>query len=119
MYADATACPYPIYAEPSRKLYDGLGMIKTLEMGPKPEYLKSGVLTNALVSIKQALGTGSSMLKGGNMSQVGGDFLFEDGQAKWCHRMKNTRDHASMSELRKVIGLGDRSEEVKEAGKPA
>ena len=92
-----------------------------------------------LQSVRQgvsALGKGRA-LKGGDMHQVGGEFLFEpvematpmqspsdeakkqlgngsgghlgvQGEEKrvtWCHRMRNTRDHAEIPELREVLGL--------------
>jgi len=65
----------------------------------------------------------------GDMQQVGGEFLFEptalvengglhetpvtspageDGEEKkvtWCHRMRNTRDHAEIPEVREILGL--------------
>ena len=46
-------------------------------------------------------------MKGGDYWQVGGEFLFENGQVTWCHRMKNTRDHAALSDLRKKLGLDE------------
>ena len=58
-------------------------------------------------SIFQTLSHGRQMFKGGDFSQVGGEFLFEDGQVTWCHRMKNTRDHAEVPALRKQLGLDD------------
>lgn len=77
---------------------------------------------------------GGKALQGLDWHQVGGEFLFEpinmatpiaspadevnrqlDGSAgngyveekriTWCHRMKNTRDHAELPELREVLGL--------------
>lgn len=70
------------------------------------------------------------MLSGGDFWQVGGEFIFEstpsplpsqaqDGTEKekgksrgetkvtWCHRMRNTRDHAEMSEIKSVLGISD------------
>lgn len=44
-------------------------------------------------------------MKGGDFYQVGGEFLFENERVTWCHRMKNTRDHAEIPEMRKVLGL--------------
>lgn len=90
------------------------------------------------------------MWKGGDMQQVGGEFLFEpvekatpicspdvdagekrlgEGEtgvngylggtgfveAKrvvWCHRMRNTRDHAELPEVREVLGLDVEGEEM-------
>ncbi len=75
-------------------------------MGPKnPEYMHDGVMVNAVKSIFQELRAGRNMLKGGDMYQVGGEFLFENGKVTWCHRMRNTRDHAEVTELRVVMGL--------------
>lgn len=45
------------------------------------------------------------MLSGGDFRQVGGEFVFENGRVAWCHRMKNTRDHAEIPEVRKQLGL--------------
>lgn len=105
-YIKETNCPFPIYADPTKKLYHLLGMTRTLNMGSKaPEYMHDSVVVNAVKSIFQELRAGRNMLKGGDIYQVGGEFLFEDGKVTWCHRMRNTRDHAEVSELRAVLGL--------------
>lgn len=41
----------------------------------------------------------------GDYKQNGGEYLFEDGELKWCHRMKTTSDHAEVKELKEVLGL--------------
>lgn len=133
MYQDATACPFPIYADPTKKLYEELSMTSTWAMGPRPDYMRRGMVSSTILSIFQGLrqvpkGKAS---KAGNMQQVGGEFLFEPaslsvengmivgdspvaspadeyGEVKkvtWCHRMRNTRDHAEIPELREVLGL--------------
>jgi hypothetical protein len=105
MYAKATNCPFPIYADPSRKLYDHLGMTRTLVLGSKPQYMQTNVLINSMQSIFQGLSTGKKALKGGDFKQVGGEFLFEDGQCTWAHRMKTTRGHTEVTAIRDLIGL--------------
>lgn len=105
MYTETTKCPFPIYADPTRKLYDLLNMTRTLEMGKKPEYIQSNMFFTSVQSIVQSLKTGSNALKGGDFKQVGGEFLFEDGKCVWAHRMRNTRDHAEVSSLRELLGL--------------
>ncbi|KAF2851700.1 hypothetical protein T440DRAFT_56449 [Plenodomus tracheiphilus IPT5] len=105
MYTEATSCLFPIYAEPTRKLYDHLGMTRTFDLGSKPAYMQTNVLINSVQSIFQGLSTGKNALKGGDMKQVGGEFLFENGECTWAHRMKTTRGHAEVSELRQLIGL--------------
>ncbi|EUC43464.1 hypothetical protein COCMIDRAFT_100796 [Bipolaris oryzae ATCC 44560] len=105
MYTETTGCPFPIYADPTRKLYDHLGMTRTLNLGAKPQYMQTNVLINSVQSIFQGLSTGRKALKGGDFKQVGGEFLFENGECTWAHRMKTTRGHAEVSEIRSLIGL--------------
>ncbi|OAK95420.1 hypothetical protein IQ06DRAFT_59225 [Phaeosphaeriaceae sp. SRC1lsM3a] len=105
MYTKTTNCPFPIYADPTRKLYDLLGMTRTLQLGSKPQYMQTHMLINSVQSIFQGLSTGKNALKGGDLKQVGGEFLFEDGNCTWVHRMKNTRDHSEVGDIRNLLGL--------------
>lgn len=105
MYTQTTNCPFPIYADPTRKLYDLLNMTRTFDLGKKPEYIQSNLFVTSVQSIVQGLKTGTKALKGGDFKQVGGEFLFEDGKCVWAHRMRNTRDHAEVSELKELLGL--------------
>lgn len=108
MYTSATKCPYPVYAEPSRELYDLLGMTSTFALGDKaPDYVEQSVIGTVLGSMKQMLGQGWNMMKGGDFKQVGGEFLIEDGRCTWVHRMKTTRDHTEVDELRRVLGISE------------
>jgi hypothetical protein len=47
------------------------------------------------------------VIKGGNIFQIGGEFLFEEGEVVWCHRMKNYRNHAEVDVIRRVLELDD------------
>ncbi|KAH7399793.1 AhpC/TSA antioxidant enzyme-domain-containing protein [Cadophora sp. MPI-SDFR-AT-0126] len=158
MYQSATSCPFPIYADPTKKLYNELGMIRTLNLGERPEYQRKELLSIMVAGFVQSMKMMKSgqTLKGGDMYQVGGEFMFEpvdDGspvstpegelekmlsgesisesaarnpnenldakgesgmlehgpveekRITWCHRMRNTRDHAEIPELREVLGL--------------
>ncbi|KAJ9638925.1 hypothetical protein H2199_006786 [Coniosporium tulheliwenetii] len=65
MYTTATSCPYPIYTDPTRKIYEKLGMIRTLDLGPTtPSYIQSSLLGVVVSSFWQALSSGRSALKG-------------------------------------------------------
>ncbi|KAK4241004.1 AhpC/TSA antioxidant enzyme-domain-containing protein [Achaetomium macrosporum] len=79
MYAAATNCPFPIYADPTRKLYAELGMVRTLALGQRPAYMKQHLLKSSLQSIAQGLKQipKGLALKGGDSKQIGGEFLFE------------------------------------------
>ncbi|KAE8449854.1 hypothetical protein EG329_007331 [Mollisiaceae sp. DMI_Dod_QoI] len=141
MYQRETSCPFPIYADPTKKLYDELGMMRTLDLGPRPEYQRKQLWSMMLASFVQSLKMlkGGKALKGGDYHQVGGEFLFEpidltspvtspeeqqkelgdkkgeegmlemgkveEKHVTWCHRMRNTRDHAEIPELMEVLGF--------------
>ncbi len=126
MYIEATGCPFPVYADPTQRLYKELGMTRTLALGPRPEYMRKSMLYSMAKSLVQGLKQikGGLVAKAGDLQQVGGEFLFEpvgdmtaspmgtpvleDGEEKritWCHRMRNTRDHAEIPELREVLGF--------------
>ncbi|KAK4219576.1 AhpC/TSA antioxidant enzyme-domain-containing protein [Rhypophila decipiens] len=79
MYASETGCPFPIYADPQRKLYDELGMVKTLALGQRPAYVSKSVLKTSIESVFQGLKQVKKGLatKGGDARQIGGEFLFE------------------------------------------
>lgn len=107
MYTETTGCRFPIYADPSRKIFQLLGMTRTLSLGPaRPDYMRRPLLANMVLSIFQGIKSGRGAIKGGDVKQVGGEFLFDDGNLVWCHRMKNTRDHGEIPVLKQVLGFG-------------
>lgn len=71
----------------------------------KPDYLTKSMLAVTVQSIVKTIASGTDALKGGDVKQIGGEFLFEGGEVVWCHRMQNTRDHAEVEVLREVLGL--------------
>ncbi|KAK3327443.1 AhpC/TSA antioxidant enzyme-domain-containing protein [Cercophora scortea] len=79
MYAQETGCRFPIYADPTRKLYDELGMVRTLALGPRPAYVTKNLVKSSIASVFQGLKQIKKGLatKGGDARQIGGEFLFE------------------------------------------
>ncbi|KAK9371402.1 AhpC/TSA antioxidant enzyme-domain-containing protein [Lipomyces kononenkoae] len=112
MYAKETGCPFPIYSDPSRRLFDILGMTRNLSLGENaPEYIQESVFTSTVKGISQILKripTGDA-LKGGDIKQIGGEFLFDVQDdvidPVWGHRMRHTRDHTEVPAIRTVLGL--------------
>ncbi|OTA70215.1 hypothetical protein K449DRAFT_321489 [Hypoxylon sp. EC38] len=79
-YVKETGCPFPVYADPTRRLYTELGMVRTLAMGSRPAYLQGKSLAHTVVSgVVQGLKQVKSglVMKMGDQKQVGGEFLFE------------------------------------------
>ncbi|ERT03014.1 hypothetical protein HMPREF1624_01318 [Sporothrix schenckii ATCC 58251] len=122
MYVEVAECVFPVYADPTRRLYDEFGMVSTLSLGPPPAYMKhTNIWASSFRSIAQGLRQlpRGLALKSGNHRQVGGEFLFRKSTADdavsvtWCHRMKHTRDHAETDELQAVLGLETTAAESK------
>jgi len=116
-YQSLTACPYPIYTDPSRKLYAILSLQRNASAGAKkPSYLKQSWTSVFFGGITQGLKAGRLAVKSGEPFLNGGEFLFvkgsgagdgEDGggwTVEWTHRMKNTRDHTEIPEIANVLG---------------
>ena len=112
MYRQETGWQYPIYTEPSEKIYSTLGMIKTWKDGPPNSYMPHSYAYAAYWSIKLAIWRfmqGYPVFSSGAPNLQGGEFMFE-GQGEervvtWCHRMKHSRDHADTDEISEVLGL--------------
>lgn len=97
---------HPIYCDPSRKLYSKLGMEENLTLGEtQPDYMKTPWVLSALTGAVRVLSSGANMFKGGDFSQNGGEWIFQHGEVTWCRRMRNTRDHAEIAELKEVLKM--------------
>ena|SRR5438045_2119890 len=72
-YVKDTGSKYPIYGDPSQKLYDVLGMAKTLALGNKPEYMSFGVWGGIVKGISNGFKAGLNAFKAGDIRQVGGE----------------------------------------------
>lgn len=104
-----TNCKFEVYTDPSRALYLSLDMVSNLSLGDrKPDYIKKSLLASAMGGTWSVITQPTA--SPGKKSQNGGEFIFVDGVLKWCRRMRNTRDHAEVEELRKIL------DEQKETG---
>ncbi|KAH6910932.1 AhpC/TSA antioxidant enzyme-domain-containing protein [Coprinopsis sp. MPI-PUGE-AT-0042] len=101
----------PIYADPSRALYHTLGMtyvnLETTPAGEaKPSYLDgSSRLGNLFQSVWRAVSHPKLIGNSGNMSQNGGEFVFEDGNCVYASRMRHTEDHIPAVKLMQLLGV--------------
>ena len=123
-YVRQTECPFQMYADPSTKLYDMLGMHRTLSLGNKaPEYIQHSLIKGALQSVMQGMKRmpAGDALSAGEFSVNGGEFFFSRSEHRsrndsslsfsdrwtvpWCHQMENTRDHTEVHEIQAILGL--------------
>ncbi|KAK5107970.1 hypothetical protein LTR62_000515 [Meristemomyces frigidus] len=116
-YKKFTGCPFPIFADPTRQLFKKLGMVISANIGmQRPQYMKdisaaawgTGQIKQMRAAVRDPDGVRlRDLVRGGNPLQIGGEFLLEDGEVVWCHRMRNYRNHAEVSVLRKLLELDE------------
>ncbi|KAE8216872.1 hypothetical protein CF327_g67 [Tilletia walkeri] len=95
-----------IYADPKKELFRALGVTRTsLDMGStKPAYQKGSMLSMIFGGVRESLGSGMLAFKGGDIAQLGADFIFnENGEVTFAHRMINSRDHTEVPDLVRAI----------------
>lgn len=81
-------------------------MIQNLNTGDKKgSYIQSSAIGGTLSSMANMIKSGTKIWSGGDFRQNGGEWVFEQGELKWCHRMRATSDHAEVGELKGVLGM--------------
>ncbi|WDK23088.1 hypothetical protein CGRA01v4_14379 [Colletotrichum graminicola] len=110
-YSQVTNCRFPIYTDPTGKLFDKLGMVRTAAVGNRTIYSSKRWLSHFFKAVYDALVNlpSGKTTKAGDGMRVGGEFVFEEGEEEkivtWCHRMRNHRDHTEVADLCRVLGL--------------
>ncbi|KAF8887384.1 AhpC/TSA antioxidant enzyme-domain-containing protein [Infundibulicybe gibba] len=111
-YAETTGFRGEIYADPSRKLYKALGMdIENLDGTPAGQEKRSYRTTSTFVNAMQSIWRGPLQHplligKQGNISQLGGEFIFGPGaQCAFASRMQHTEDHIEVADLMSAAGV--------------
>jgi hypothetical protein len=103
-YTAETSCKFPVFTDPTCRLYEKLGMKKSLASSLKPVYMKHSLFGLIISSIRQMIWSGFGAFKGGNYSQIRGEQIFSAGKCTWVHRMETTSDHVPAEELIRVLG---------------
>ncbi|KAI0780580.1 AhpC/TSA antioxidant enzyme-domain-containing protein [Trametes elegans] len=109
-YREITGFPYAMYADPSRALYNTFGLEESLKRTPagqaRRSYIGGSFLGNVVKSIWGGLKNPLFVGKQGNISQLGGDFIFGPGETcSYASRMKHTEDHVEVADLMKEAGV--------------
>ncbi|KAG8744146.1 hypothetical protein FRC10_010715 [Ceratobasidium sp. 414] len=101
-------CPYEMYTDPSRRVYNALGMnLRTTDRGSKEEkgsYVKHGTFTGNMMALKNALKM--PIANAGDIKQLGGEFILGPGlTCSFTSRMHTTRSHAPIRDLLQAAGV--------------
>ncbi|UZJ53549.1 hypothetical protein CBS101457_002869 [Exobasidium rhododendri] len=110
-YKEVSDCPFEMYVDSKKGVYTALGLTRRFlgktEESKEPSYFNGqSSLSLAAKSIGEAMGSGLLAFKGGDISLLGGEFVFE-GATKciFAHRMKDTMDHIEAADLAKYVEL--------------
>ncbi|KAF8639368.1 hypothetical protein AX17_001557 [Amanita inopinata Kibby_2008] len=111
-YAETTGFSGPIFADSSRKLLHALGMtIENLAVTPTGQERRSYLTMSKFANVISSIWRGPLMHptligKQGNISQLGGEFIFGPGNiCSFASRMQHTEDHVEVAELMASAGV--------------
>ncbi|WRT63549.1 uncharacterized protein IL334_000454 [Kwoniella shivajii] len=102
-------CPFPIYVDGPRRLYQLMGMTKmTNDFGPmfkgRATYHQRPVPTQLLHGLGNAFFR-MPLANPGTLTQLGGEFILTPGwECEFAHRMTTTSDHMEAPEVLRLAG---------------
>ncbi|WVQ94085.1 hypothetical protein IAU59_001163 [Kwoniella sp. CBS 9459] len=102
-------CPFPIYVDGPRRLYQLMGMTKmTNDFGPmfkgRAAYHQRPVPTQLLHGLGNAFFR-MPLANPGTLTQLGGEFILSPGwNCEFAHRMTNTSDHMEAPDVLRLAG---------------
>ncbi|KAJ6006897.1 hypothetical protein N7451_004841 [Penicillium sp. IBT 35674x] len=105
-YMEETSDEFPIYSDPSGKIYEKLKMIRsTGGITEPPPYSCESFSTALGKTFKQMWKRGWAGLKGGSWDQQGGEWIFQRGKLRYAHRMEGTSDHLTAERLCEILSV--------------
>jgi hypothetical protein len=103
---EKTSDEFPIYSDPSGKIYETLKMKRSIDgFTDPPPYTCESFSTALGKSLKQMWKRGWAGLKGGNWDQQGGEWIFQRGKLRYAHRMEGTSDHLTAERLCEILSV--------------
>lgn len=104
---EETSDAFPIYTDPTGKIYETLHMKRTMEgFTSPPPYTPASFYSALGYSLKQIWKRGWAGLKGGNWNQQGGEWIFQRGRLRYAHLMEGVNDHLTADKLFQVLKTG-------------
>lgn len=106
-YIEETSTEFPIYSDPTGRIYEKLQM-KRQRGGftEPPPYSNFSFPTGLAETIKQIWRRGWAGLRGGNWNQQGGEWIFQRGKLRYAHRMEGSHDHLTADKLLGILNVG-------------
>ncbi|KAJ5630256.1 uncharacterized protein N7484_010356 [Penicillium longicatenatum] len=105
-YMEETSDEFPIYSDPSGKIYETLKMKRSTDgFTDPPPYTSESFSTALGKALKQMWKRGWAGLKGGNWDQQGGEWIFQRGKLRYAHRMEGASDHLTAERLCEILSV--------------
>jgi hypothetical protein len=105
-YMEETSDDFPIYTDPTGRIYEKLQMKR--QMGgftEPPPYSNFSFPTGLAEACKQIWKRGWTGLRGGNWNQEGGEWIFQRGKLRYAHRMEGSHDHLTAERLLEILNV--------------
>ncbi|KAF8150726.1 hypothetical protein B0H34DRAFT_638972, partial [Crassisporium funariophilum] len=110
-YRQIFGLPFQVYTDPTLAIYSTLGMgqkgdasdIASRDGG----YVKHGLMGGIAMVVVRAIKVGMPVWeKGGDIGQLGGEFIFGPGlTCSYAHRMQTTKGHAPIQDVLQAAGI--------------
>ncbi|KAF9048558.1 AhpC/TSA antioxidant enzyme-domain-containing protein, partial [Panaeolus papilionaceus] len=115
-YRQIFGLPFKMYTDPSNAVYRALGMGQDKSAGHmhspnKPRkrggYVRHGMMSGIALVVMRAIKVGMPVWeKGGDIAQLGGEFVLGPGQkCSYAHRMQSTKGHAPIRDVLEAAGI--------------
>ncbi|OKO98901.1 Thioredoxin-like protein AAED1 [Penicillium subrubescens] len=116
-YMEETSDAFPIYTDPTGKIYETLHMKRTMEgITSPPPYTPDSFPSALGKCLKQIWKRGWAGLKGGKWNQQGGEWIFQRGRLRYAHLMEGVNDHLTADQLFQVLKTGQRQDSLSVTG---
>lgn len=103
---EETSDEFPIYSDPSGRIYEKLKMIRSTDGFTEPPPYSCESFSSALgKTFKQIWKRGWAGLKGGSWDQQGGEWIFQRGKLRYAHRMEGANDHLTAERLCEILSV--------------
>ncbi|RAK75974.1 peroxiredoxin-like family protein [Aspergillus fijiensis CBS 313.89] len=118
-YVAETAARFPVYTDPTGRIYSELRMNRTVRGITRPPAYTEVSFVRALGrTLRQMFSAGGwrRAFRGGPWNLNGGEWVFKGRRCVYVHRMESVGDHLTAGQLLEVLGEGEGEGEKDERG---
>ncbi|RAH39659.1 peroxiredoxin-like family protein, partial [Aspergillus brunneoviolaceus CBS 621.78] len=109
-YVAETAARFPVYTDPTGRIYSELRMNRSVRGITRPPAYTEVSFVRALGrTLRQMFSAGGwrRAFRGGPWNLNGGEWVFKGGRCVYVHRMESVGDHLTAGQLLEALGEGE------------